>query len=1341
MSLKDIEDIYPVSPLQRAILEQKTPGPESASFCRLLECRLLGRPDLSALELAFHRSLERHAMLRTAFVWKRLADPVQAVHRQVPFSLTVVDLSGLSRQEAAEDLGALVKEERSTGIDPLKPPLIRVVLCKTGDEETHLIATFHSLVADERSILQLLTEVFELYRSFHQGSEPQLDSRDTFWSYLDSLDSRNVDGADVFWKDSLRGIHAPTSITIDQSPTRASDAKPLRLAETMKFSPSTIEALESFAKAHGPTPGTVLHGAWALLLSRYSGDCNLIYGALFAGCPPSPELRGPAALGPMANVVPVRIRVSGGLSVSSWLRSVETWISDAARFDFTPLRQIRRASDFPGELPLFESVVSAECPRSGCFEGTFANIEVVDVRVSSPDPAPILIRSSAGGLTIEYDATRFEAGAIRRTLAHLNVLVAGMVHSPNERIGSLKLVSGDEARLLSEWSSTVAEYPRAPESIHREFEEQVRNAPDRIALTCAGVEMSYGELNRRANQLAHSLIDLGVGLDDRVGICLRRSVEMIVGLLGILKAGAAYVPVDSSQPEQRGAFMLADSAVKFVFVQEGDQWAVPDGVHRVCLDRDWHHISKEEEQNPLAQVGGENLAYVMYTSGSTGQPKGVLIPHRGVIRLVKGASYADFGADRIFLQLATLSFDASTFEIWGPLLNGARLVIMPPGYSTLDDIGGEVLAQRVSTLWLTAALFDEMVDHQLESLRDVRELLAGGDVLSQSHVKRYLLEHQTGALINGYGPTENTTFTCTFRVTSSAQIKSSVPIGGPVTNTRVHIVDGEMHLQPIGLPGELMAGGDGLARGYLNRADLTAEKFIPDPHGHRPGGRLYRTGDLAFYGAEGDLEFIGRRDKQVKIRGFRIELQEIEESLKAQAGIRQAVVLVREETGDKRLVAYLVWDGDPRIPIAVLKTRLAAALPDYMVPGVYVELDAIPITPNGKVDRAALPAPAQTRLELKDPALPRDATELRVVQIWQEILGVQAAGIQESFFDLGGHSLLAARLMAKVEREFGVRLPLSALFEQPTVAALAGLIRKKGEIESRSMVVPIQPRGLLQPFFCVHPAGGNVLCYAQLARHLGCDRPFYGVQAQGLSGTEAPHQKIEAMASDYIESVREIQADGPYLLGGWSMGGVVAFEMARQLEERGQQVDALVLIDSRNPRLDADLLQMNGFNFESFAYHIGLPFDHRLNNEFLLSLDDPLAFLLEQARSASALPLDVDLRQIRRLFDVFSANVEALRCYVPRPRAARMTLLRAGKQKRGLVWDTKLGWSGLATEGVEVYEVPGGHFTIMRPPHVQHLAERLGACLETLSTPPASLKSTGGRWHNDAGAGILTASN
>ncbi|MGH7411479.1 MAG: non-ribosomal peptide synthetase, partial [Candidatus Methylomirabilis sp.] len=581
-------------------------------------------------------------------------------------------------------------------------------------------------------------------------------------------------------------------------------------------------------------------------------------------------------------------------------------------------------------------------------------------------------------------------------------------------------------RILVEWNQTEREYPRET-TVHGLFEEQVERTPEAGAVVFEGEQLSYRELNRRANRLAHHLRGLGVGPEVPVGICMERSLEMVVGLLGILKAGGAYVPLDPAYPRQRLALLIRDTGMPVLLTEEGLAGRLPaEGCVQVRVDAEAAAIGRESGDNlPPAGSGGA-LACVMYTSGSTGTPKGVAVPHRGVVRLVTEVDYVRIGPDEVFLQLAPLSFDASTFELWGALLSGARCVLFPGRVPTPADLRSVIATHRVSMLWLTASLFNAVVDADPGVLSGIHQLLVGGEALSVAHVRRALEALPSTRIINGYGPTEGTTFTCCYSIPERLdEVVHSIPIGAPISNTRVYILDRKRNPVPIGVAGELHVGGDGLARGYLNSPELTAEKFIPDPFTDEAGGQLYRTGDLARYRPDGQIEFLGRLDKQMKIRGFRIEPGEVEAVLGEHPAVASAAVLAREDLpGDRRLVAYVVRRDGKRDAIPDLRDCLAAKLPEYMVPSAFVVLGSLPLIASGKVDWRALPQPGPERAEPgRGGSLPQDTLQLALLKIWEEVLGVRPIGVKDNFFELGGHSLLAVRLFVEIEKAFSRRLP------------------------------------------------------------------------------------------------------------------------------------------------------------------------------------------------------------------------------------------------------------------------------------------------------------------------------
>jgi aspartate racemase len=613
---------------------------------------------------------------------------------------------------------------------------------------------------------------------------------------------------------------------------------------------------------------------------------------------------------------------------------------------------------------------------------------------------------------------------------------------PDSQVVGQGLTAAERHRLLMEWNNTAAAYPR-DSSIHQLFEQQARLSPNAIALIFGREELTYGHLNLRANRLANYLRKLGIGPEAMVGVCQERSLDMVVGLLAILKAGGAYVPLDASYPTERLTFMLADTRAQVVLTSRAQRARLTSSLRTetrvVCTDEDAAAIAVESSQTPESGVTPDNLAYVMYTSGSTGQPKGVMIPHRGVVRLVQNANYCRLGPDEVFLQLAPISFDASTLEIWGPLLNGGRLALMPPDTPSLDDLARAIVQYGVTTLWLTAGLFHLMVEQRVEALRPLAQLLAGGDVISSSDVSKALAElGPEGRLINGYGPTESTTFACCHVMRAGDRVADPVPIGRPISNTQVYLLDERLQPVPLGAPGELCIGGDGLARGYLNHPDLTAQKFVPNPFSNQPGARLYRTGDLARYLADGTVEFLGRMDSQVKILGHRVEPGEVEAALVRHPGVRQAAVVARgERPGEKQLVAYVTANGQGAASASELREFLKSRLPDYMVPSWFVELDSLPLTPNGKLDRAALPAWRATGADKDGVSMPRTAIEQRIGEVWRKVLGTDRVGVEDNFFDVGGDSLQLIEVHSELEKLFPVKISITDLFSYTTIDSLA----------------------------------------------------------------------------------------------------------------------------------------------------------------------------------------------------------------------------------------------------------------------------------------------------------------
>ena len=870
-----------------------------------------------------------------------------------------------------------------------------------------------------------------------------------------------------------------------------------------------------------------------------------------------------------------------------------------------------------------------------------------------------------------------------------------------------QLTETERHRVLVEWNNTESEFPQ-DKCIHQLVEQRVKLTPDAIAVVEHNRSLTYRELNRRANQLAHLLVTqkYHVAPDVPVGICMERSLEMAVAFLGVLKAGGVCVPLDPDYPQERLAYMLADAKMPVVITQRQLLPRLANlNAQIICLAPDWQVIANEDQDNPSSSVTPENRAYIIYTSGSTGTPRGVLLGHRGLVNhnTMMVRLFELQPGDRV-LQFASISFDVAIEEMFPTWIAGATVVLRTDDTPlAASEFMAWVQQARITVLDLPTAYWHEWV-HELSELSElndplpesVRLVAVGGEKPSSSALIAWLkLGGARMRWLNTYGPSETSVIATAFEPKLSIDgIPDLIPIGRPLPNYRVYVLDEELNPVPVGVSGELHIGGVGLAHGYLNRPEATAAKFIPDPFSHEPDARLYKTGDLARYLPDGNIEFLGRTDFQVKIRGFRVELEEIEIALNSHPGVSESVVLAAEDqTGGNCLVAFIVpLRGAP--PAAELRAFLHKKLPEYMVPPTFVVLKSFPLTPNGKLDRRALPMPPPERDAAGEGFVaPTDEVESQLVKIWEEILARNPIGVRQNFFDLGGHSLLAARLMHRIDRSFGKKLPMATLFDSPTIEKLAPFLRTNGDgvLPSWSSLVAIQPEGSNPPFYCVHGVGGNVLGFRELGRQLAPDQPFYALQAQGLDGARPCYGCIEDMAAHYLREIHTIQPAGPYFIGGFSFGGLVAYEMAQQLHRTGEEVALLVLFDTYLATLESRVT--------SFT-------------KILLS---------RQPKQLAALPkmFRTSMRRIfnglllpRHLKDVHDACVHASEQYVPQPYPGSVTLFRPLQKSMRRQDDPQQEWRRLAAGGLEIHEIAGNHGSIVRGQEAQLTARELRGCIE-----------------------------
>jgi amino acid adenylation domain-containing protein len=940
--------------------------------------------------------------------------------------------------------------------------------------------------------------------------------------------------------------------------------------------------------------------------------------------------------------------------------------------------------------------------------------------------------ADAPELTLHAPGDGLLAPPISELCQHLRTMLDATQTRAQEPISALPLMSPSEReRLLVDWNQTAADYP--PRCLHELIAEQTERAPEAVAIECGDERLTYRELEMRANQLANHLAGLGVRPGVLVGICVERSLEMLVGLLGIMKAGGAYVPIDPAYPAERQAFMLESSEAPIVLTQEQLLDALPAGEFKVvCLDRDWPQIAALASEAPAGDSDTERLAYVIYTSGSTGKPKGVQISHRALVNFLwTMRERPGMDAQDVLVAVTTLSFDIAGLELYLPLVLGARIVLAraettnPRALAGLLDQVGATVMQATPTTWRM------LLDSGWQGRAGLKAL-CGGEALPLS-----LADGLVGLgleLWNMYGPTETTIWSTCKRVDSRGE---TLTIGRPIANTTIYILDQHMQPVPVGVAGELWIGGDGLAHGYRGRPDLTEERFVAHPFQTSGDARIYRTGDLARYRPDMEIEFLGRIDHQVKVRGFRIELGEIETCLTRHPAVREAVVVARgQESTEAELAAYVVPSGVP-VGADALRRFLMQTLPAYMVPSTVTVLSSFPLTPNGKIDRKALPEPQRSREGQAEPVAPRSELERRLATIWERELDIHPIGVQDDFFDLGVTSLAAATLFAAIEHELGNRLPLGAIFRAPTIEALAQLIGDAGAVSRWTSLIPIQPEGTRPPIFCVHGGAGTILHLAPLARLLGSEQPFYGLQSRGLYGGSRPLRTVEEMATHYISEMRQVHQGGPWRLAGYCFGAIPAFEMARRLTAEGEEVELLAFFNGPSPAW----VKRWGWYGRQPTWQARHPKpapptkqEHRRQSlasaahRIRRALREPHRFVsatrrhLRRPYTTLALALGRPVPERFREHHFFELHAKAERAYEPSIYDGEALVFYG----EGLYEDPLLGWEGLAAAGIRSYAVPGEHDNnrqAMMEPGVEFVGEQLREYLadrEADSTPAST---------------------
>jgi amino acid adenylation domain-containing protein len=1295
--------------------------------------RVKGDLKTELLRRSLEAIVDRHESLRTTFAATQLyagsdGKPVQIVAENRSVEISLIDLSSDPADEREIKARESARAEAQRPFDLALGPLLRPTLVKLGPREHVLVLSLHRIICDEWSVQILIDEFQTAYGALARGdssSAAPLQIQYADYAAWQQKEWETLKPALEFWKRNLQG--APAVIELPADRTKPAVQTWHGASVAMVLERELIEQLRTIAAGENATLATVLLASLKILLARHTRQNDLVVGTTV---PNRDAVALKHLIGPISNLLSLRTDASGNPTFRELLARVNNVTREANLHRALPFEKLLEELKVERSLshaPVFQVTFKLEEARSYRSDAGDLRIEEFDFDEGIAQfGLTVDIRESSDRLECRfgYNSDLFDRETIERLSGHFKVLLAGIVSNPGQRIADLPLLPPSELRqMLVEWNDRGREY-KTSGCIHELFEAQVERTPNATAVVCGEDRLSYAELNQRANQLAHYLRRFGVGAEQRVGIFLQRSVETVVALLATLKAGAAYVPIDPAYPKDRLAFMLQDARVPVLVTQQGLMENLPEHAAEVIqIDEDSLKISTESEANLQSTASPDHLAYVIYTSGSTGRPKGVCVAHRAVAHLFEATrEQLGFRQGDVWTTVHSSAFDFSVWEIWGSLLQGGRLVIAPVEVTQSPVAMHELLLkERVTILNQTPSALRQLLDAKpnIEDLR-LRTIICGGDALD-----RELAQELTELAIpvwNFYGPTESTVWATNTLIEAAAETAEAgdASIGRPIADIQIYLLDDYLHPAPVGVPGELCIGGEGLARGYLHRPDLTAEKFIPNPFSRRPGERIYRTGDLARYRRDGKIEFLGRLDNQVKLRGFRIELGEIETVLGRHGQVEQAVVVAREDQpGEKRLVAYIVPSGAPAPGATELRKFLQLSLPEYMVPSAFVMLESLPLTPNNKVDRRALPPPDETRPDLQQAYVaPRNRVEEQLITLWKNVLQLKSIGVRDNFFELGGHSLLAARLFAQIENRLGKHLPLAVLFQSPTIEQLANVLRETETAGAWSSLVAIQPEGSKPPLFCIHAAGANVLIYRPLSRHLGNDQPVYALQAQGLDGQARPLTRVEDMAALYIKEMRAFQPEGPYFLLGASFGGLVVYEMAQQLLAQGQQVALLAMLNTNCPvytlakriRCHVGHLTQHGASF--YFTELGKSVKRRWtkqksrnNNAFRANHGFPepeIQKLLESRR-------DVDESLVRTVLAIMDAEQE----YAPSQQIypGKITYFWARDAERNFE-DNRLAWRRVAQGGFEIHQIPGSHTTIREEPNVAVLVEKLRPCLD-----------------------------
>ncbi|MCW4356476.1 amino acid adenylation domain-containing protein [Bacillus altitudinis] len=1149
-----IQDMYYLSPMQEGMLFHTLHHQEKGFYVEQMDMNVKGTLRHDLLEKSMNIIVERYDIFRTVFLHEKVKRPVQVVLKNRPFQLDVVDIQDLSESEQLERIDRFKQKDQLRGFDLSKDLLMRASVFQTGPSSYRWIWSYHHILLDGWCFGLVVQELFAIYHALLHDIPYRLEPVKPYKEYIQWLEKQDKQASLEYWTQSLAGFEGQSTFKEQRKQTNEHELGEIEWA----MSKEETAALSELALQQNATLSSALQSAWSILLSRYQRSNDVLFGTVVSGRPA--DLAGvDRMVGLFINVIPRRIQLTDQMTFRSLLSETQQQSLAAEPHQYIPIYDIQAKAgqqQLIDHIVVFENVPAAKKDEQESLLG----FTVEDMNVYEKSNYDLNLLASPGEqlqLKLAFNQRAFDPAFVHKLKDQLTLLIKGAIKHPDQLVHILTLVTKQEKqRMLEEWNAPELEHDQL--YLTKWFEHNVRKQPNAVALSAGDHTMTYAELNEQANRLARHLQKNGVGHQTVTAILAERTPELIVSLLAVLKAGATYVSIDPDYPESRIQYMLRDSGATHLlthssFISQTRSLAF-DGTYLFADDQEILLMSSE---NLPLEAGLDDTAYIMYTSGTTGQPKGIMTTHSNIARVVKNTNYLTILETDTLLSLSNSVFDGFTFDVYGALLNGAKLVL--PQKETILDMGKLtelIKGEHISVMFVPTALFHLLVDEGTDWMRGVRKVLFGGERASVQHVRKAFDVMGKGRLLNVYGPTESTVFATYYPIDEAIPLEAhSIPIGKPLNQTGAYILSEHRQLQPIGMVGELCLSGKGLAKGYLNRPDLTKQVFIAHPFA--AGERLYRTGDLAYFREDGLIEYAGRVDDQVKIRGHRIELTEIEANLLMHPGVKQAVLLAdHDETNHTRLLAYITCDDAWKGKLDDIKSRLKERLPAYMLPHELIELENLPLTPNGKVDKRQLPKPEapQGNRRVK---LPANEVEQKLLVMWREVLEREDISTDDHFFELGGHSLKAMSLLSKVSKEFEVQVPIHLLFETPTIEALSRYIQHQDGETAGYLVFNESQTSTV---FALPPLPGYGFIYQEAAKTLD------DVRLVAFDFIETNNRMAQ-----YVQHIQHLQPKGPLTLMGYSGGCYLAFELVQALEQVGRTVEKVIMIDSYKKIGESDL--------------------------------------------------------------------------------------------------------------------------------------------------------------------------